>query len=170
MSSRKTVGVLFVLLTSVGTIVAAAPADTNSVSGVLRRVAVTEREIIVARPGADGKESYTTVAVTADTIITRDGKPIELQDLKAEEAVTVRTEKQEGRLTAVHIRVGAAAPEARPAAEMRPPAPADAPPPGTRIAKVRKVLRLVDRVLEQVENRINPPPPPAEPPPPPPKP
>jgi hypothetical protein len=131
----------------------------DALTGVLRRVAVTEREIIVAQPGEGGKEAYATVAVTADTIITRDGKPVELQDLKPEQVVTVRTEKRDGRLTALLIRVGAAPELAPPAAAEAPPAP-----PGTKIAKVRRVLKLVDRILERVENRINPPPPPAPPP------
>jgi hypothetical protein len=122
------------------------PTDANTLTGVLRRIAVTEREIILAKPdGSGGKETYSTISITRETVISRDGKAIELDGLKPEESVAVRTEKRDGKLVAVTIRTGAGGEVAG--------APTETP--GNKIARVRMVLKLVDAILERVEDRSN---------------
>src|SRR5262249_44673863 len=69
---------------------APAPVPGVGLAGTLRRVAVTEREIIVASQGDGGQEKYTALAVPEDATISRDGKTIKLEDLKEGETVFVR--------------------------------------------------------------------------------
>lgn len=132
---------------------AAGPPGGATVTGTLRRVAPTEREIILALPEA-GREKYLALPVAADAPVTRDGKPIALADLKEEESATVRTATRDGKPTAVAIQVGRPPAGAAPApAAPQAPAAAPAPPAESKINQVRRVLQMVDQLLEQFEKR-----------------
>ena len=64
-------------------------------TGVLQRVALTDREIVVIGPGAKGEpELESILTVPEDARITKDAKPAKLEDLKEGERVVVRTEKR----------------------------------------------------------------------------
>lgn len=115
-------------------------AGGNAVAGKLLRVARTDREVVVGVTGPRG-ETETTVAVPEKARITRNGKTLTLDDLKEGEQVTVRTEKRGGQLTAVSIQVGVAAAMTSPT---------------ERIQRVRRVLKVIDTLLEQAaRNRDN---------------
>jgi len=119
-----------------------APATGGGLTGILRRIALTDREIVVITPPIKGgAETETTLLVPQDAKITRDQKPIRLEDLKEGETVTVSPEKKDGKLWAVSIQIGAVA--------ALPPTPA----PDSRIAKIRQVLKMVDLFLQSKENR-----------------
>lgn len=115
-----------------GSAATTAAQDDNAVRGILRRVSVSDREIVVVGPGAKGPMTETTVKVPEGTKITREQKVVSLENLKEEETVSVRAEKRDGKLTAVAINVG----------KDLPPAPA----PAERGGKVRKVI---EKVLEK---------------------
>jgi hypothetical protein len=114
----------------------------SELSGLLRRVAYTDREIILALPGDSGKETYTTLPVPEDAKIQRDGKAIAFDDLKEEERCAVMIEVRDGKKLAVSVRIGAGG--------APPPAKPEEP---SKIAKVRLILKLADAVLEMVEKR-----------------
>ena len=121
---------------------APAPRASGGLTGVLRRVALTDREIVLITPEPQGgAETETTLLVSQDAKITRDQKPIRLEDLKEGETAVVVPEKKEGKLWAQTIQIGAVA--ALPAA----------PPPDNRIAKIRQILKMVDLFLQSQENR-----------------
>lgn len=120
--------------------------EGEGVSGVLQRVALTDREIVVIGPGAKGARTETTIAVPEKTAITRDGKKIVLDDLKEGETVTVRTEKREGHLTARSIQSGKAA-----AASETP----EAMPRRPLIPRLRQALKLADELLREMEDENN---------------
>jgi hypothetical protein len=116
------------------------PADPNSVSGVLQRVALTDREIVIIGPGAKGEpELETTLTVNEDARITKDGKPIKLEGLKEGERVVAHFQKRDDRMAADSITVGGKAPQAASAAM-----------PNDRIERLRQVLRLADYFLQQL--------------------
>jgi hypothetical protein len=115
------------------------PANGELATGTLRRVAATEREIILATPDG-GREKYLVLRVPADAQIMRDGKPIALSDLKEAEAATVRMTSMDGKPTALSIQVGKL-PEGAP----------PAPPSESRITQIRRVLQMADQILEQLE-------------------
>lgn len=119
---------------------AAAPAnDANALTGKLRRVAYTEREIVVATPGAGDKENYTALPVASDAKITRDDKAIKFDDLKEDETAVVRTEMRNGKKVATAVQVGKVTVEK-----------ADEP---SNITRLRQALKIVDALLEMAENR-----------------
>ena len=72
--------------------VAVVPADKGALTGIVRRVALTDREIVVIGPGAKGKETETTVAVPEAARILKDGKAVALESLKEEDLVSVVAE------------------------------------------------------------------------------
>jgi hypothetical protein len=113
---------------------AAARADANTVAGVLRRVALTDREIVVVGPASE-----VTLAVPADVVITRDGKTIALEDLKEGEQVTVQDEVRNGRRVAKAIRIGAA-----PAVEE------------PKRDRVREILKMIDWFLQMRDRGAKP--------------
>ena len=116
--------------------VAAKPAnDPNALTGKLRHVAYTEREIVLAMPG--DKETYVSLPVAADAKITRDDKAIKFDDLKEEEAAVVRTEMRDGKKVATAIMVGKVT-MAKP----------DEP---SKIARIRQILKIADVILELAE-------------------
>ncbi len=115
------------------------PNDANTVSGVLRRIALTDREIVVVAPNPAGKqEKETTIFVPESTKITRDQKTLRLDDLKEGEQVTVQIEKDAHEVAAKSIQVGAAAVSAKmtnPRAR------------GDGVEKARRILRIIDGFL-----------------------
>lgn len=119
--------------------------EGEGVAGTLQRVSSAEREIVVIGPGAKGAETETTIAVPEAAAITREGKKISLDDLKEGETATVKTESRKGKLTAVSIQVGQAAP-AKPAA----------PPRRNVIPRLRQALRMADALLREMEDQRKP--------------
>lgn len=120
--------------------VAVPAANGDAVTGVLRRVGYSDREIVVVGPGAKGPETETSVDVPESARIVRDGKAATLDDLKEGDAVTVQVEKKDGRALALSIRVGAGpASTAKPASKV--------------IPRIRIILKVVDQVLQSMEDR-----------------
>jgi hypothetical protein len=120
---------------------APAPGPGDGLTGVLRRVGYSDREIVLVGPGPKGAETETTIAVPASARIMKDGKDATLDDLKEGEAAAVRADMKDGRLTAASIQVG-------------PGATAQADKPGSKvIPRVRMILKVVDQVLQGMENR-----------------
>jgi|SRR5579872_7162231 len=116
-----------------------AVADSSAITGKLRRVALTDREVVVVGPGAKGPETETTIAVPETARVLRDGKAIAFDQLKEGEGVTVSVEKQDGRLTATTLQVGVAVAQPAPASNVVP--------------RVRLILRIVDGILQQMEKQ-----------------
>jgi hypothetical protein len=114
-----------------------APADGGALTGTLRRVAITDREIVVVGPGAKGPETETTVTVPETAKVTRDGRAIEFAELKEGEVVAVTAEKKDGRWTAKAIQSGAAPPSSE----------------SNVVPRVRLILRIVDGILQQMEQK-----------------
>jgi hypothetical protein len=119
------------------------PVKSDTVAGLLRRVAYTEREIIVASPGDKGKETYTTLPVPEEARITRDGKKIAFDDLKEEERCSVTIEVRDGKKLAIRITIGAGGGAEMPANPEQP----------SKIARARMLLKLADAILEMIEKR-----------------
>jgi hypothetical protein len=143
MTMRRNALALVAILAS-AVAVDAAPAPTgppnnDAVTGVLRRVAYSDRELVVVGPGPMGKEMETTVAVPEAARIVKDGKDATLDDLKEGETASVQIEQKDGRPSAVAIQVGpGAAPEKR----------------MTRaIPRIRRLLKVADQILQGLENR-----------------
>jgi hypothetical protein len=116
--------------------------DGDRVTGLLRRVGLTDREIVVASPGPGNKETYTTLPVADDAKIMRDGKEIAFDDLKEEERVSVKVEVRKEKKVAVVIEVGVPGK----AMEAKPDEP-------SKLAKVRLILKIADTILEGIEKR-----------------
>jgi hypothetical protein len=118
----------------------AAPAanDPNAITGKLRRVAYTEREVVVAVPGGD-KETYISLPVAADAKIARDDKAIQFDDLKEEEGAVVRTEMRNGKKVATAVLVGKVS-----TAMAKPDEPSN-------ITRIRQILKIADVLLELAE-------------------
>jgi hypothetical protein len=128
--------------------------EANTVTGMLRRVSYAEREVVVIGPGAKGPETETIVSVPKDVRVIQNGKPIAFDDLKDGQAASIQTEKRDGKLLAKSIQVGTGVTAVAPAM----------PEPGTRLARLRRVLQMVDRILEMAEGMGEEPPRPKEPP------
>ena len=119
-----------------------APIGANAVAGTLRRVALTDREIVVISPGSKGgAEIETTIAVPDSAKITRDQQAIRLEDLREGMQVVVQTEKKDRQLIAKSIQIGAAAPLAPEAGRE------------TRIERIRQILKMIDAALQRIEDR-----------------
>jgi hypothetical protein len=118
----------------------APPPGGDGISGVLQRVAFTDREIVVIGPGPKGPETETTIAVTDATKIRKGDKTVAFEELKEGEAVTVQAEKRDSRLTAVTIQVGPSGP-----------VPAMAPEQRDLLPRIRRALQMADKILEQME-------------------
>lgn len=112
--------------------------DKDSVAGVLQRVSYAERELVLIGPGAQGPETETIIAVPKDVRVTQDGKVIPFDELKDGRQAVVRTARRGGQLLARSIQVGAALPEE---AER-----------GNRLARLRRLLKIADQVLEMAED------------------
>jgi hypothetical protein len=116
----------------------------DTISGVLRRVAPTDREIVVISPGTGGADVETTVLVPDDAKIARGDKAITFDDLQEGEPVVVYPQKRDGKLVAAAVQAGTSA--------GRPVAPA-APDGKQRIERFRNLLKMLDGLLEQLEKR-----------------
>jgi hypothetical protein len=116
----------------------AAAADPNTVTGLLLRVAPTERELVVVRPGAKGPETETTVAVPEGVKILKGDKTLTIDVLKEGEQVTVKVDRRAGRPVAVSVQVGPL-----PAAAQR----------SDLIPRVRMALQIADMILQQMEQK-----------------
>jgi hypothetical protein len=112
--------------------------DPNALTGKLRRVAYTDREIVLAIPGAGDKESYVSLPVAKDAKITRDDQAIKFDDLKEEESAVVRTEMRDGKRVATAVMVGKVTMEK---------------PEDSKITRLRQILKIVDAILEQAEKK-----------------
>lgn len=134
---------------------APAPTDPNTVTGVLRRVSYAEHEVVVVSSGEKGGEKETIISVPKDARVFKDGKPLAFDDLKDGQPASIQTEKRDGKLLAKNIQVGTGAAAASVPAEMetRP-----------RLARIRRLLQLADRILEMAEGAREEPPQPKEPP------
>jgi Domain of unknown function (DUF5666) len=120
--------------------VSSAPGNADNLSGTLRRVSFTEREVVVIAPGPNGGEVETTVTVPADVKITKDQKEIPFDDLKEGDQVLVQVEKRDGKLVAKSIQLGVTA-NAQPSAG----------PSQNNIAQLRRALKLIDAFLQMME-------------------
>jgi hypothetical protein len=115
----------------------------NAVAGRLVRIGLTEREIVLISQGSQGaKETETTLLVPNDVKITRDQKAVGLEELKAGEQVSVRTEKRDGHLVATAIQSGGPVTAAMPA-----------PSENRRIERIRQALKIADWLLQQMEEQ-----------------
>ena len=114
----------------------------DGVTGVLRRVALTDREIVIVGPGPRGKETETTLAVPETVRVMKGNKAIAFDALQEGETVSVRVERRDGKAVAVAIQVGpgSAVPGPR---GMNP----------DLIPKARLLLQLADRILQQMEDK-----------------
>jgi hypothetical protein len=131
------------LVTLLGAAPSSASPAENAVSGVLRRVSFTEREIVVISPASKGEgEVETTLSVPEDAKITKDQKPISFDDLKEGEQVLVQAEKRDGKLVAKSIQLGVAA-NAKPNPE----------PTQNKIEKLRSALKMLDFFLQMMEQK-----------------
>lgn len=120
------------------------PTDgVSSVTGTLRRIGLTDREITVANLGRNGQEKYTTITVPEKALIARNGKTIKLEELKDEEGVTVRMETRDGKNTAVSIQAGSAPLPSQP--QSAAPRPNDTK--GPTLPRVRQVLKSLNGTM-----------------------
>ncbi len=136
-----------------------APAGQTSVAGMMRRVSRTDREIVILGDPTGGKPpSETTVFVPSEAQITRDQRPIPFDDLKEGEAAVIMAQPKNGRLEAQAVIIGQAPVAAAPGAPVPLAAPPGAPPMqgDSKIAKLRDALRLLDGILEQLDQQRQP--------------
>ena len=120
----------------------AIPPAGDALTGVLRHVGYSDRELVLVGPGPKGAEMETTVAVPESARIVKDGKEATLDDLKEGDSATVQVEKKDGRTVALSVQVGAGAATAQ-ADKTR----------SKAISKIRILLKVADQVLQQMENR-----------------
>jgi hypothetical protein len=121
-----------------------AAATGDAVTGVLQRVARADREIVVIGPGAKGPETETTVAVPEGAKVVKEGKPSSLENLKEGDAVAVRVERRDGKLTAVEVQAG-------PGAALSAATPA--PDRSQMIPRIRQALHMADEVLRHLDSQ-----------------
>ncbi|CAN5560224.1 hypothetical protein BH10PLA2_BH10PLA2_03610 [soil metagenome] len=141
----------------------AAPAGQNAVSGMMRRVSRTDREIVLLGDPTPGKPpSEVTVFVPNEAQITRDQQAIQFDDLKEGEPAVIMALPKNGRLEAQAVIIGqppaggipaAPAPQAIPGAPIPQAIPGGAPPMQgeSKITKIRDALRLLDGILQQFD-------------------
>jgi cold shock CspA family protein len=115
--------------------------EGDAITGVLQRVSRADREIVVIGPGTKGPETETTIAIPENAKVGKDGKSSSLEALKEGDAVAVRAERRDGRLTAVEVQAGKGAGLTATPASERP----------RMIPRLRQALHLADEVLRRVE-------------------
>ena len=121
------------------------PNDANTVSGTLRRLALTDREIVVVRPNpGGGPDIETTIFVPESAKIEKDAKTIRLEELKEGQPVTVKVEKDHKEVVAKSIQVGAVT------TSQKMDLPADR---ADGIDKARRVLRIIQAFLDNIDRR-----------------
>jgi hypothetical protein len=114
-------------------------ADDGAVTGVLRRVALTDREIVVIGPGAKGAETETTIQVPEAAKIVKGDRPAALEDLKEGDPARVQVERRDGKLQALSIQAGPGADKAAPKSNL--------------IPRLRLALQIADQILKLMEDR-----------------
>jgi hypothetical protein len=115
----------------------------NTIVGTLRRVAVTDREVVIVGPGAKGAETETTIRVPEAAKLFRGDKAVSLSDLKEGEPARVKIERRDGKFEAIEIQSGSGTPTtADPAKEQ-----------SSLLPKLRIALQLADQVLKMLEDR-----------------
>jgi hypothetical protein len=142
---RRVALVITLLGLQPGSALPAVPPATNgtNLSGILRRVSFSEREIVVISSDAKGNvEVETPVWVPEDTKITRDQKAIPFEELKEGDAVLVQIEKRNGKLAAKAILLGA------PGNVNKPVEPGQ-----NNIQRIRQALKMIDIVLQMMEQK-----------------
>src|SRR5262249_15095767 len=114
-----------------------------NLSGILRRISFTEREIVVVSTDAKGSvEVETTVSVPEDVKIAKDQKAVAFEDLKEGEPVVVQTDQRDGKLVARAILLGATSTVNKP------------PEPGpNNVQRLRTALKLIDVFLQMMESK-----------------
>jgi Cu/Ag efflux protein CusF len=115
-----------------------APINGDALTGVLRHVGYSDREVTVVGPGAKGAQTETTLAVPESARIVKNGKEATLDDLKEGDTGTVQVEKKDGRPTAAVVQVGAGS-----AAEKTT---------SKTIPRLRFLLKIADQLLQGMEN------------------
>jgi hypothetical protein len=134
------------------TVVGGAPAqpmapvatDANTIAGVVRRVALTDREIVIIAGGPQGAEIETTISVLPGAKITRDQKTIRLEDVNEGEQASVQVERSDRKVVAKVIQVGRVTVQ-QPRSDRE-----------NRIDKIRQILKMVDFALQRLgENARN---------------
>lgn len=134
---------------------AAAPGasrDEETIVGTLARVAPRDRELTVMSPDPEGEGHNEVRLVVAQTArISRDQRPIALEDLREGDRVTVRAEKRDDRFLAFDVQAG----------KVKPPLEAA----DTRIERLRRLLKAADQALDRLSEKRTLPPPPSEGPP-----
>jgi hypothetical protein len=116
--------------------------DANTVAGLLRRVAYTDRELVVIQSGSKGEAQVeTTILVPESAKVLRDQKPIRFEDLKEGDQAVVQTEKKDRKIYAKTIQVGSVAAENPRATD------------GSRIERLRQILKMVDAALQRLDDR-----------------
>jgi hypothetical protein len=115
----------------------AAPAEAGVVTGVLRRVSYSDREVVVVGPGPQGPETETTLTAPPDAVIRDGDKAIAFDDLKEGQSASVRVGQRDGKPVAAAIQVGPGVPAA--AGRPRP------------LQRLRKLVHLADQILEQLD-------------------
>jgi hypothetical protein len=119
------------------------PNDANTVSGSLRRLALTDREIVVVRGNpSGGPEIETTIFVPESAKIEKDGKAIRLEELKEGLQVTVKVEKDHKEIVAKSIQVGTVSVSQK----MNRPTDRD-----DTVDKARRVLRIIQAFLDNID-------------------
>jgi hypothetical protein len=125
---------------------ASAPAERRGdkqISGMLRRVALTDRELVVIGPGEQGPKTETTIKVPEDAPVFRDGQPIPYEQLREEEKVTVDVRRQGKGWVALTVHAGKVV-------LARGGAPARKPREDT-LSKIRRGLQIADAILGIVQ-------------------
>jgi hypothetical protein len=107
----------------------------DTVRGELRRVAVSDRELVVLNPGT---KQETILAVPDEVTVTREGKAARFEDLREGDQALVRAGERDGKRVALTVQVGAAA-------------AAGAAPQETRIQYMRRMLKMLDFALDMAE-------------------
>jgi hypothetical protein len=120
-----------------------AAGKANGLSGILRRVSFTEREIVVISPTTkEGTDVETIVSVPEDAKISKDQKTISFDDLKEGDQVLVQAEKRDDKLWAKSIQLGVTANPNT-----------NAQPGQNNIQQMRKALKLVDFLLQMIDQK-----------------
>jgi hypothetical protein len=82
------------------------PSEGSPVAGTLRRISLTDREIVVISPGrARNSETETTFLVPDNVKVVRNQRAIRFEDLREGEQVSVSGANQDGKLVAQTIEV-----------------------------------------------------------------